>query len=60
MERPGGRGAWLCEASLLDCFDLARQRKSFGRALRCSVDERSLEDVRLRLDVVGRAGGARL
>jgi predicted RNA-binding protein YlxR (DUF448 family) len=32
-----GRGAWLCAESER-CFDLARRRRSIGRALRAPVE----------------------
>jgi predicted RNA-binding protein YlxR (DUF448 family) len=32
-----GRGAWLCQPSVVACFDLAARRKAFGRALRAEV-----------------------
>ena len=34
---PGpGRGAWLCPA--IACFELAKRRRAFARALRADVD----------------------
>ncbi len=34
---PAGRGAWLCEATLVPCLDAAVRRKALGRALRAEL-----------------------
>lgn len=41
--RQMGRGAWLCADTLGDCFDAARKKKAFGRALRCEIDPVDLD-----------------
>jgi predicted RNA-binding protein YlxR (DUF448 family) len=45
-----GRGAWLCREST-GCLDQAVRRKAFDRALRGHVDLRSLDGIRLALEV---------
>ena|GEM_PF-2247170 len=37
-----GRGAWLCAGSR-ECFELARRRRSFGRALASPVSADDVE-----------------
>lgn len=44
-----GRGAWLCAATAARCFDSARRRRVFGRALRTEVADDELAAVRERL-----------
>ena len=38
-----GRGAWLCVDTLSSCFDAARKKKAFGRALRREIDPVDLD-----------------
>ncbi|MDA3038850.1 MAG: YlxR family protein [Actinomycetota bacterium] len=38
-----GRGAWLCADTLGTCFDAARKKKAFGRALRHALDPADLD-----------------
>jgi len=48
---PGpGRGAWLCgPPATIDCFERARRRQAFERALRTPVGADELEAVRAKL-----------
>ena len=44
-----GRGAWLCAGTTATCFESARRRGAFGRALRTGVSEGQLALVRGKL-----------
>jgi len=41
-----GRGAWLCRATIGECFDRAATGRRFGRALRSDVDPASFDAAR--------------
>ncbi|MCL4413345.1 MAG: DUF448 domain-containing protein [Actinobacteria bacterium] len=49
-----GRGAWLCRGST-SCFEEARRRKAFARALRVEVSEAGLDDLARLLGVASTA-----
>ena len=44
-----GRGAWLCAATTLACFDAATQRRRWGSALRGKIDAASVAELRNQL-----------
>ncbi|MGD9797694.1 MAG: YlxR family protein [Acidimicrobiia bacterium] len=51
-----GRGAWLCPD--VACFDAARKRRAFDRALRGAVSDASVTAVRARMEEAVREGRA--
>jgi len=48
---PGpGRGAWLCGSpTTIECFDRARRRRAFQRALRTGIEDDELDALRAKL-----------
>jgi len=45
-----GRGAWLCRDDPVACLDEARRKRAVGRALRVTVGNDEIEQLRARLD----------
>ncbi len=41
-----GRGAWICAATAVECFEAAVTKRAFARALRSKISAASIDGVR--------------
>ena len=53
----GGRGAWLCRATALACFDQATAKSAWQRSLRTSIERDSVCEARAAIEVDLGGGG---